>query len=67
MDFNQLIADLDMTSADLSRNLGVSDGHIADLKSGRRKLSLPLAAKLEKLTKRKGIVAAVAAEKAAPQ
>jgi plasmid maintenance system antidote protein VapI len=67
MDFNQIISGLDLTSADLSRALKVSDGHIADLKSGRRKVSLTMAARLEDLTKRRDLVARVAAEKARPE
>lgn len=64
MDFNHIVADLDLKSVDLSKALKVSDGHIADLKSGRRRLSLKMAARLEELTQRRDIVPAVAAEKA---
>lgn len=67
MDFKQIVAPLNLSNAELSRRLGVSDGHIADLKKGRRKLSIPLAARLEVLAEREDIVAAVAAEKAQPQ
>lgn len=66
MDFNTIVAPLNLSNAELSRQLGVSDGHIADLRSGRRSMSLRLAAKLEALTDRTGLVAAVAVEKAAP-
>jgi plasmid maintenance system antidote protein VapI len=64
MDFNQIVADLNLSSAELSRALGVSDGHIRDLKIGRRRLSLKIAARLEKLAERDDIVPAVAAEEA---
>jgi plasmid maintenance system antidote protein VapI len=65
MDFNQIISGLDLTPAELSRRLGVSDGHVHDLISGRRRLSIKVAARLEKVAERKDIVAAVAAQKAA--
>jgi plasmid maintenance system antidote protein VapI len=67
MDFNEIVSPLKLTPAELSRRLEVSDGHVHDLMSGRRKLSIKMAARLEKLAKRKGIVAAVAAAKAAGQ
>jgi plasmid maintenance system antidote protein VapI len=59
-----LLAEVDLKSADLARELEVSDGHIADLKSGRRRLTLPLASRLEKLTG-KPFVEAVVKEAAA--
>lgn len=65
MVFNEIVADLDLTPTELSRALGVSDGHVHDLKNGRRAISLKLAAKLERLTNREGIVSAVVAKKTA--
>lgn len=61
MDFEAIRRDLGLTPSEMARKLGVSTGHIADLQSGRRRLSLKLAAKLE--AERPGIVAAVVAEK----
>jgi plasmid maintenance system antidote protein VapI len=65
MGFNEIVSDLNLNPTELSRALGVSDGHVHDLKNGRRRISLKLAVKLEKLTKRRGIVAAVVAQKTA--
>jgi plasmid maintenance system antidote protein VapI len=59
MDFNSIIAPLDITPAELARRLEISDGHVWDLKGGRRKLSLKIAAKLEGVTGRTDIVAEV--------
>lgn len=65
MEIDTIREELSLTPAELARKLGVSDGHIADLKSGRRKLSIKLAARLEALSGRKDIVAAIVAEKTA--
>jgi plasmid maintenance system antidote protein VapI len=65
MDINDIIRDLDITPTELARRIGVSDSYVFDLKSGRRKLTLRVASKLETLTKRKGIVAAVVKAKTA--
>lgn len=51
--------------ADAARILGVSSGHIADLKSGRRNLSIRMAARVEEATGRRDVVAAVVREKTA--
>lgn len=67
MDFNQIVAPLNLKNVELSQALGVSDGHIADLKVGRRKVSLKLAAKLEVLTRRTDIIGAIAAQKASAE
>lgn len=63
MDVSALLDEIGSSPTEIGRRLGVSDGHIHDLKSGRRKLSIKLAAKLEQVTKRKGVVAAVVARK----
>jgi plasmid maintenance system antidote protein VapI len=60
MDFNSIIAPLDITPAELARRLEISDGHVWDLKGGRRKLSLKIAAKLEGVTGRTDIATIVA-------
>lgn len=49
MDIDAIRQQLGDTPAQFARRLGVSDGHVADLKSGRRKLSLKLALKLEQM------------------
>lgn len=59
MDISSLIDGLDISPAELARRMNVSDGHVWDLKSGRRKLSLRMAAKFEEATGRTGIVAEV--------
>lgn len=61
MDFDVLLRDLSLSPSAMARKLGVSTGHVADLKSGRRKLSLELAAKLE--AERPGTIAAVVQER----
>lgn len=66
MDIEALLRKVASTSVDQARALGVSDGHIADLKSGRRKLSLPLAARIEDLTQEGGLVSAIVSEKTRP-
>lgn len=63
MDVTALRKGLNLTQEQFAAALGVSPGHVGDLERGRRKLSIPLAAKLEKLADRPGIVAAVVAEK----
>jgi plasmid maintenance system antidote protein VapI len=64
MTFSEIVKPLDLTPTELSKKLGVSDGHVHDLLSGRRRLTIKVAARLEKVAKRKGIVAAVAAQEA---
>lgn len=61
MDFDAVRKELNLSPAEMARKLGVSTGHVADLQSGRRKLSLKLAARLEPDVP--GLVAAVVAEK----
>lgn len=62
MDFKEIVEPLKLKNVHLARALNVSDSHIADLKSGRRKLTLKVAARLEVLTERRDIVSALAAE-----
>lgn len=47
MDFEAIRKQLGLSPAEMARKLRVSTGHVADLQSGRRKLSINLAAKLE--------------------
>lgn len=61
MDIEAVLSKVAPTPAEQARKLGVSDGHIADLKSGRRDLSIPLAVELERLTQETGLVDAVVA------
>jgi plasmid maintenance system antidote protein VapI len=56
MDVSALIDSVDMPLAELARRMGVSDGHVFDLKSGRRRLTVKMAAKLEAALERPGIV-----------
>jgi plasmid maintenance system antidote protein VapI len=44
MDVSALIDSVDMPLAELARRMGVSDGHVFDLKSGRRRLTVKMAA-----------------------
>jgi plasmid maintenance system antidote protein VapI len=62
MDLNALQDELRLTTAELARRLGTSDGYLHDIKTGRRKLSLQMASKLEHLTG-KPVVASVVAER----
>lgn len=63
MDIDALRKDLGISKTEFARQIGVSDGHVGDLISGRRKLSLELAAKIEAATNRTGLVEAVLARK----
>lgn len=63
MDVEAIFRKSGLSSAELSRRLGVSDGHIADLKSGRRHLTIPLAAKIEEVLGEGGVIAAVVEQK----
>jgi transcriptional regulator with XRE-family HTH domain len=47
MDILAIRIGLGLRPSELARRLGISPGHMADLESGRRQLSLPLAAKLQ--------------------
>lgn len=55
--------DLCLSQAAFAEKLGVSPGHIGDIERGHRKLTIELASRLEALSGRVGIVAAVVAEK----
>lgn len=52
MDVEAIRIELGVGKSELARKLGVSPGHITDLLTKRRPLSLKLAAKLEALTGR---------------
>lgn len=65
MDIEAIRKRAGITLAELARRVGVSDGHIADLKSGRRNLTIDLAVKLEKTTGASGIVDEVVRKKIA--
>lgn len=65
MDIASIRTGLGLTQAEFAAALGISNGYVGDLETGRRTISLPLAIKLEKLTKRADIVPAVVAEKQA--
>jgi antitoxin component HigA of HigAB toxin-antitoxin module len=58
-----VIKALGIKPCDVARALGISSGHASDLKNGRRRLTVEQAAKLEAETGRKGIIAAVVAER----
>ncbi|WP_431490937.1 hypothetical protein [Paraburkholderia fungorum] len=66
MDVPALLDSLEIKPAELARRVGVSDGHIWDLKSRRRRLTLKLAKKIEDATGVDGFIdAAIKAELAA--
>jgi transcriptional regulator with XRE-family HTH domain len=65
MDVASALADLGISVAELARRVGVSDGHLWDLKSGRRRLTVELAAKIEAATGRRGLVDAVVRDRIA--
>ena len=56
MDLSALLAEVKMRPADLARQIGVSPGHIGDLISGRRRLTIEIAGAIERVTGRTGIV-----------
>lgn len=47
MDIDAICSQLGIKPADLARKLDVSDGHLADIKSGRRTMTLEMASKIE--------------------
>lgn len=59
MDVSALLDEVAKSPTEAARRLGVSDGHIHDLRNRRRELSPAVAAKLEELLDRRGIVAEV--------
>ena len=63
MDTRERLNAIGMTSTELARALGVSDGHIADIRSGRRALTIEMAAKIEAISGVTGLVEGVAAER----
>jgi DNA-binding transcriptional regulator YiaG len=63
MDVEALRVELDMKPEEFARALGVSSGHAADLRSRRRKPSLPIAAKLDQLAGRPAFLPQILAEK----
>lgn len=63
MQIADIRSDLGLSQAMLAEKLGVSPGHIGDIERGHRKLTIELAAKLEALSGKSGIVAFVVAEK----
>lgn len=65
MELVAIRTELGLTQAAMAEKLGVSPGYIGDLERDHRKLSIGLAAKLEALSGRKGIVDAVVARKTA--
>lgn len=65
MDIAKLIDEIAPTPAEAARKLGISDGHIHDLRKKRRRLTLRMAAKIEAVTGRRDVVQEVAADEAA--
>lgn len=63
MDIVSIRASLGLTQAQFAEALEVSPGHIGDLERGHRKLSLKVAARLERLAKLDGLVDEVLARK----
>ena len=49
MDVPSLIESTGEKPAEIARRVGVSDGHVWDLKSGRRKLTLELAKRFDEV------------------
>jgi transcriptional regulator with XRE-family HTH domain len=62
MDITALRKELNLTQTEFAQALGISPGHVGDLERGRRKVSLPIAARLEALTG-KDLVAELVAQK----
>lgn len=63
MDLAEIRTSLNLTQAALAARLGISPGHVGDLERGHRKLTIKLAAKLEEISQRPGIVDAVVSQK----
>lgn len=63
--FNIVTDGLAIPPAEMARRLEVSDGHVWDLKKGRRPLTIKMAAKLEKVLDRDDIVARVVEQQTA--
>jgi transcriptional regulator with XRE-family HTH domain len=63
MSVASILSQVKIPSAELARTLQVSDGHIADLKSGRRQPSLRLARRLADATNRPDIIDAAVSKK----
>lgn len=62
MDVEAIRKELNLKPIEFARALGVTKGYAGDLRTGRRKPTLPIMVKLEKLTKRplvKGFVSDV--------
>lgn len=60
MNYDALRSELGLkTLSDLADKLGISPSHLSMLKSGEREMSIGLAAKIEHLTGRDGLVEAV--------
>lgn len=62
MDIAKIRDDVGLTQAQLAEQLGISPGHMGDIERGHRRLTIKLAAKMERVTKRKGIVKSVVDE-----
>lgn len=63
MDIAEIRKSLGLTQAVFADRLGISPGHIGDLERGHRKLTIELAAKIEEISKRTGIVDAVVSQR----
>jgi transcriptional regulator with XRE-family HTH domain len=65
MDIAEIRAGLGLTQAAFAQRLGVSPGHVGDLERGHRRLTVELAAKIEEVSDRRGIVDFVVSQKRA--
>ena len=65
MDIASIRKGLNLTQAEFATALGVSHGYVGHIETGVRKPSLRLAARIEALSGKTGVVAAVVAEKTA--
>lgn len=65
MDIASIRKDMKLTQAQFAEGLGISHAYVGHLETGHRKLSIKVAAKIEKFSGKKGFVAQVVAEKTA--
>lgn len=62
MDIAEIRTSLGLTQAAFAERLGVSPGHVGDLERRHRRVTIKIAAKLEEISGRSGLVDAVVAE-----
>jgi DNA-binding transcriptional regulator YiaG len=62
MDVKSLRKSLNLKQSEFAAQLGISEAYVGHMEQGRRRPSLKLAAKMERLARVEGLVASVVAE-----